>query len=166
MSTVVSPVNLFTKKRVREEKHSIPNDEQPDIKGTHKKTYSSRIASKDILSDSDMYREYFVAECKSILDWKRQVQWGQPNKKRDLSFRRRPPFSRDHQIHVASCIKTTQLLYQPHIPKQPSSLEAPRNRHKDSTYAQWCNQLLHCLSSSGRNMVLHEWFYCDIDRGW
>ena len=121
---------------------------------------------QDNLSDDEMYSEYVGAESSCILDWKRQVQWSTSSDTIESKARRRLVFNRDLQVHYASSIEATQLLYQRHIPKQPSSLEVPRHRHKDSTYARWCNQLLNCLSSSGRNMALHEWFYCDVDRGW
>jgi hypothetical protein len=46
------------------------------------------------------------------------------------------------------------------------TVEAPRQRHTDATYASWCSQLVHCLSSSGRNMARYEFFYSDLDRSW
>lgn len=46
------------------------------------------------------------------------------------------------------------------------SLLLPQRRHKDSNYSNWCRQLLHCLSGSGRSNAQHEFFYSDIDRAW
>ena len=50
--------------------------------------------------------------------------------------------------------------------QQAPTLEPPRQRHTDTTYASWCSQLVHCLGSSGRNMARYEFFYSDLDRSW
>ena len=153
------------KKRVRQEKPlSLPqndNDTQESLTSN-----TEPITSNDIFMDDLIYNFGLFTESKSILDWKRQAQWSLPSKNLSSGFRHHRLYGKHHQIHLASCIQATQQLNQDHLPKQPSSLEVPRRRHKDSTYARWCNELLHCLSSSGRNMALHEWFYCDIDREW
>ena len=50
--------------------------------------------------------------------------------------------------------------------QQAPTVEPPRQRHTDATYASWCSQLVHCLGSSGRNMARYEFFYSDLDRSW
>lgn len=100
----------------------------------------------------------------SILDWRRRAQWtcSKEGEQGDHGL-----FSSANGPVDAGYMMTWETINPaPYVPNQPSSLDTPRRRHKDSTYAKWCSQLVHCLSTSGRNMAQHEWFYSDIDRAW
>ena len=54
----------------------------------------------------------------------------------------------------------------PALQRQPATSEPPRRRHSNEQYAEWMTKMIDCLSGSGRNWALHEFFYSDIDRAW
>jgi len=118
------------------------------------------------------YNDYLQNNCSGyVMDWKRLAQWNAPLRPHcSLKMRK---YNSEKCIpsefgELLSCYDASYNLSkkEEYAPKQPSILETPRRRHKDETYARWCNELLNCLSSSGRNMALHEWFYSDVDKGW
>jgi hypothetical protein len=95
-----------------------------------------------------------------------------------LEWRRRQALAHDQEISISlpsSLVRAglsadlplwDTVNFIPALQRQPVMAEPPRRRHSNDQYAEWTTKMINCLSGSGRNWALHEFFYSDIDRAW